>query len=507
MGDIDEIIAAINPSLYYSGDKKEQEEVSKRVKSDGAIKAIKGLKDEKKWKGTKADISHNLIYDSSSETLEPVYFWLLDLMNDLQLKPEKLIDNFSSTPGSGHFSELGGKATVMQQQASKILGDVNTVLRSVLNIVYDLKDFKMRLQHYDSLKSKKKEEQEAAILSLKQIWMDKVDIAKGNSSIKAMGIGQAGFQTLIDAFLFAKDESLKGPDGNEIDLNDRIKRILKPRILEFNIWIKESEKELRKRYELEKTYLKSQVSSLNLYSRWARPYLKAAQDLESKDFGTNPALVKTFNSIILELTLMGKLKLDVGDEAVKGNLPKDFSKPKYLNSMKRQYYSVILVDFVFRGIPQKIGQQSQYVFGGRTEITFKGYALNDDELNKFKDEMKKSDLNNALSLIEGATTESLGQMQAEIDSFLNEKPEEDKKDKKYSWKDLFEPFTALFGGYEESASPSTKPKKEEKKEIIVEPDTWIEGTHFRPLAQETAKAKAYDLVDFYKKGHGMASFT
>ena len=36
--------------------------------------------------------------------------------------------------------------------------------------------------------------------------MDKVDIAKGNSSIKAMALGQAGFQTLMDAFLFVKDE-------------------------------------------------------------------------------------------------------------------------------------------------------------------------------------------------------------------------------------------------------------------------------------------------------------
>ena len=33
-----------------------------------------------------------------------------------------------------------------------------------------------------------------------------VDINKGNSSIKAMALGQAGFQTLIDAFLASKDE-------------------------------------------------------------------------------------------------------------------------------------------------------------------------------------------------------------------------------------------------------------------------------------------------------------
>ena len=275
------------------------------------------------------EATHTLVYDSSSETLEPVYFFILDLMNDLGLAPQKLIDNFSSTPGSGHFSEMGSKATMMQQQAGKILGDVNTVLRSVLNIIYDLKEFKTRLQSYDGLKSKNKDEQEAAVLSMKQIWMDKVDIAKGNSGLKAMAFGQGGFQTLIDAFLAIKDESLKDSNGREIDLNDRIKRILKPRIIEFNIWLSESEKELRKRYELEKTYLKSQVNSLKLYSRWARPYLKAAQDLEQKEKFREPALVKMFDTIILELTLMGKNKLDIADSASKGEVPSEFSKPKF----------------------------------------------------------------------------------------------------------------------------------------------------------------------------------
>ncbi|MCK9595911.1 hypothetical protein M0R19_01875 [Candidatus Pacearchaeota archaeon] len=443
---------------------------------------------------------HTLVYDSSSETLEPIYFFILDLMNDFGLAPQKLVDNFSSTPGSGHFAELGQRATIMQQQATKMMGDVNTVLRSVLNIIYDLKEFKIRLQHYEGLKSNKKEEQDAAILSMKQIWMDKVDIAKGNSSIKAMALGQGGFQTLMDAFLFAKDEK----DVDKIDLNDRVKRIVKPRIQEFNIWLSESEKELKKRYELEKTYLRSQVNSLKLYSRWVRPYLKAAQDLESKESGRNPALVKTFNTIILELTLLGKSKFDIPDEAAKGNLPKDFSKPNFLKG-RRNYHTCILVDFTFRGIPQRVSQQAHFAFGGRAEVTFKSYALNDDELAKFEEELKKSEISDVLNLIEGATTESLGQLQEEINSFLEEKTEEKKESSKLSLRDAFEPFTALFGMYE---APEKKTKKgDEKKEIVVKPDDWIERTHFRPLTAEAAKSKVFDLFDVYKKAHGMVSFT
>jgi hypothetical protein len=451
----------------------------------------------KNKKGPEA--THTLVYDSSSETLEPIYFFIVDLMNDFGLAPEKLVDNFSSTPGSGHFAELGQRATIMQQQASKIMGDVNTVLRSVLNIIYDLKEFKIRLQHYDGLKSKKKEEQDASVLSLKQLWMDKVDIAKGNSSIKAMALGQSGFQTLMDAFLIAKDEK----EVDKLDLNDRVKRILKPRIQEFNLWIKESENELRKRYELEKTYLRSQVNSLKLYSRWVRPYLKAAQDLEPKENERNPALVKTFNTIILELTLLGKSKLDVADESSKGNLPKDFSKPNFLKTLKRNYYSCILVDFNFRGIPQRVSQQSHYAFGGRAEVTFRAYALNDDELKKFDEALKKTEISDVINLIEGATTESLGQLEEDINSFLDEKTAEQEKPKPMSWKDIFEPFSALFGAYEKS---ETKPQ-EKNKEIIVTPDDYIEKSLLRPLAIETVKARVFDLFDIYKKAHGMVSYS
>jgi hypothetical protein len=450
-----------------------------------------------KKKGPEA--THTLVYDSSSETLEPVYFYILDLMNDFGLAPQKYVDNFSSTPGSGHFAELGQRATIMQQQAGKILGDANTVLRSILNIIYDLKEFKMRLQEYDGLKSKKKEEQEAAVLSLKQIWMDKVDMAKGNSSIKAMTFGQAGYQTLIDAFLIAKDEKLKGLDDKEMDLNDRVKRIVKARIIEFNIWLSQSEKELRKRYELEKTYLKSQVNSLKLYSRWARPYLKAANDLEAKEKGREPALVKTFDTIILELTLLGKSKTDIAGEVLNGNFPKDFAKPKFIDNLKRNYYTCILVDFTFRGIPQKISQQSHYTFGGRAEITFKAYALNDDELKKFEEEFSKSETNDVFALIEGTTTESLGQIQEEINEFLEEKTVSEKP------KDSSNPFFALFGKYE---APSAKPKDNKAAApIVVAPDSWIEENHFRKITAENAASKVFDIFDTYKKSHGMASYT
>tara|TARA_Y100000034_G_scaffold8818_1_gene9509 strand:+ start:6857 stop:8242 length:1386 start_codon:yes stop_codon:yes gene_type:complete len=443
-----------------------------------------------KYKGG-PETEHTLIYDSSSETLEPIYFFILDLMGDLKLKTEKLIDNFASSPGGGHFSELRTKSFQQQQQANNTMTTIFTITRSILQIIYDLKEFRTRLQYYDSLKSEKTKG--VATLVLKQIFLDKVDILKGNSSIAVMS-RQLGFATVFDAFFAAKDEK----DADKLDLNDRVKRIVKSRVFEFNLWVKTSEEELRKRYEIEKNYLKSQVNSLKLSSRWAKPYLKAAQQLEMKDMGRDPALVKVFDTIILELTLLGKSEIEVKESALEGKLPNEFSKESFLRSLKRKYNSCILVDFKFRGIPQKASQQ-HYAFGGRTEVTFKSYALNDDELEKINKELEKSDVEDVLRLIEGTTTESLEQLQEDINFFLDEKEKEEEKPK-----DTSNPFSALVGNYD---------KKEEKKETekpIDKPlikDNWIEKTHIRPLAIEGSTKTAFMLFDVYKKAHGMVSFT
>ncbi len=489
MATIHQIIGKVNPNLYAEN----KEELLNKYRSLDKIPA-----DEIKPKPLE---QHTIVYDSSSETLEPIYFFILDLMNDMRLSPEKITDNFTSSPGSGHFSELGQRATVMQSQATKILGDINNVVRSMLNLIYDLKEFKIRLETYIDLKSKNKDKAEAARLSLKQIWMDRVDINKGNSSIKGMAVaGQVGYQTLIDAFLFAQDESLRGPEGKEIDLNDRVKRVIKQRIHEFNLWVVESEKELRKRYELERKYLKSQVNSVKLYSRWAKPYLRAAQQLEMKENSRNPSLVKTFNTILLELTLLGKSKLDIKGNVEELKLPKDFMKLQKKGSIKRDYFSCIVVEFNFRGIPQKTSAyQQHYVFGGRTDIVFTGYSLNSDELKKVNEELSKSDVEDALKLIEG-TTGSIEELQEDIDMFLKEEEKSEKKAEKA--RDTSNPFFALLGLYNQKES-RVGAKSEAK---TIKSEDFLEKTYLRPLANTAAKELAFNLFDIYKKAHGMPSY-
>jgi len=439
---------------------------------------------------------HKLIYDSLSEQLEPIYFWILDFMNGMfGGKVEKLIDNFSSSPGSGHFGEMGMRKSQMQQQAAQLLTTMNQILKSVINLLYDLKEFQIRLSHYDNAKSSDTHKKEAGILALKQVWMDKVDIQRGMGSINQMASGNLQFVTLRDAFLKINTPA----DVDKIDLNERVKRVLKPRIQEFLTWKEVSEKELRKRFEIEKTYLKSQVDSLKLQARWAKPYLKAAQQLETGEkLSSDAALVGAFNVLMLELTLMGKAGTDVDEAVLTKDLPKDFAKIKNL----RDYHAIVLIDFNFRGVPSKSGQH--YTFGGRSEVTFKAYALNDEELELVRDKLSDSDLNSSLKLIQGMTDDSLAQLELDLNEFLKEEEKEDEK------KDDSNPFSALLS-FLKPAKKEKKEKKDEKAEKLkqlkekgIKKDNYAEQ-YIRNLAEADAINRCYTVFDIYKKAHGMAS--
>ncbi len=417
---------------------------------------------------------YNLTYDSPAETLEPIYYWLLDFMQDLGFDVEKIIDNFTASPGSGYFAELGKRATIMQQQAMDILAKINAVIKSIINLLYDLRQFEVRLQLYDKLKSDKKEEREAALAALKEIWITNVDIKKGRGAINILTT-QLEFVTLRDAFFQAK--SVK--DIEKMDLNERVKAILKSRYIEFETWLKESERELRKRFEIEKTYLKSQVASLRLYTKWMMPYLRAAEQLYMKQ-SSSAALVSAFNTMLLELLLLGTKKV------TKEELPASMQ-----NQQARDFYICMFIDFSFRSIPRQISAQGHYGFGGRIDILFRAYVLRQDEYESFKKKLDKEFFDKALKVLQQLSEESLKQLHEDLEHFLGEgwsgeekQKQQEKKQKTFSFK---LPSFSFF-----------KPKQTSN-------DTYTEKV-LRALAEKTAAELCFKIYDVYKKAHGMPSY-
>jgi len=459
-----EIMEKINPKLYHDKDGKKPKSLA----------------------------SFSLGYDAPTSQIEPVYFWILDFMNErMKLKDvEKLVDNFTSSPGSGHFAEIGARTTKMQEEGMKIMGLINQVIKTILNLVYDLKEFEIRLGHYKDANSSDPKKKEAGMLSVKQIWMDNVDVKKGRGSINQMSL-ELGFTTLRDVFMVAN--SIEDVKKNQI-INEQVKRILIPRMSEFLKWKELSELELKKRFEIEKAYLRTEVESLKLYTSWAKPYLIAAQKLKQRGFARNPALVNAFNTTLFELVLFGKRKFDqhaLETSVNEKKLPESFRNYK----LKRNYYSCFLVTLVFRGIPQKVTQQ-HYGFGGKVDIDFDAFALNEDELDKLKKEISKQSVEDSARLFEVSTQISLEQLKDDLEHFLGGK--EEKKEEK---PEIQNPFSALFS--------LVKPKKEDTKKKNAEtirPDNYIESA-IREIVKDKAIGSTATFYDVYKKANRMATIT
>ncbi|MEM2956456.1 MAG: hypothetical protein QW041_02710 [Candidatus Pacearchaeota archaeon] len=461
MGELDELIAKINP----------------RYK-------------EPVWE-------NELNYETTIDNLQPIYFWIIDFAkNFFSDELTKTKDNFMTSPGSSYFAELGQRATRMQEESIKILGYVNTLIKSIVNLIYDLKEFEMLFNDYNNAKSTDPKVREMGILGLKQRWLSTVDSKRGMGSIDNM-THQYGFTLLRPAFMAAVS-----PEAvDSMDLNEIVKRVLKPRVAEFFEWVKLSEKELRKRYEIEKSYLKSQVNTLKLYTEWVKPYLTAAEELRMKGTET-PSLVSVFGTMILELELIGKSKFNVVDAVIAKDLPIRFKNLKL-----RNYNKIGIINFSFRTFPTQ-----QAMHSGKVTINFKAYALNDDELCLLKYLKKEKDLKDIFA-VTAVTTESLEALKEDIERYTK-KDEEEKKPKEEGL------FSGILSDFKERWGVKKKEKKEKTPEEIekeeeekgkmlkekgIPPDSYEESI-VRELTELESASICFKIYDVFKKSRGMASF-
>ncbi len=442
--------------------------------------------------------SHFLSFESQQNQLEPIYYWILDFAAQVGWgEMKKTIDNFMASPGSGQFSEMNMKATKMQEEGMKILGGMNQIIKSILNLIYDLKEFELRLGSYEDYHSDDKKKKEAGVLALKQIWLDNVDLKRGRGSIHQMA-AEMGFSTIREAFMMANsrdDLEKMSSDSDGGVINKSVMRILIPRINEFLKWVDYSEKELKKRFSIEKNYLRSQVETVKLYSSWMKPYLESAEKLRQKGFEKSAALVNAFSTTMFELQLFKSKKIGVDTR---------FSGYK----SRRDYNRVIIITMKYRGhVSQRVTQKGDYGFGmgGVVDVDFKSYALNSEELLAAKKLLEKSDLESSMEFSLDVAGEALASLKEDLDYFLKSKDERDSEDENNKTKKNVDinPFTALFG-----LGRKKKTKSEKKVEFVeaedIKKDNFVEKI-MRGSAMDKAAGSLYTIYDVYKKSHGMAS--
>jgi len=358
----------------------------------------------------------------------------------------------------------------------------------------------LRVAHYYDANSDDDKKKEEGLLALISIWLDNVDLKRCRGSIHQMA-AELGFTTLREAFMMANSiDDLKKMNKDEEGglINDQVYRVLVPRLGEFLKWQDYSEKELRKRFSIEKNYLKSQVETIKLYSAWMKPYLKAAEDLRQRGFEKNAALVNAFSTSMFELQIFGKQPMEV---------PKKFHGYK----LKRDYFRCIMIGLKYRGhVSQRVTQKGDmgYGMGGRIDMTFDAFALNEEEYKLVREELDKSDVDESMVFSADVAGEALETLKEDLDYFLKsdeEKAKIEAMEKKKTGENLdINPFGALFGLFKGGAEKVKGKKKEIGSVKDIGSDNYVERV-IRAEAAESAGENLHRVYDIYKKAHGMAS--
>ena len=206
---------------------------------------------------------------------QPEYYSVMQMFGALEYKILRIAELVDPSSLSSLMNMVFDKRKNLEDRVMQLLGSINTVLKSIIAIIYELKELDRNLYFYDELKDSDKEKAEAAELALKRIFLDNIDSRKGGASLSALSRSptqsQAGPGFIDIMSVFYQVKSLK--DVSQIDRNEQYKNILKNRYIEYEKWKEINGKDLKNRKSMLLQYLKSQMGSFDLYVDWCSTYL------------------------------------------------------------------------------------------------------------------------------------------------------------------------------------------------------------------------------------------
>ncbi len=468
---------------------KNPSEQIKEIKKQGWVKKS----------GKEKGIEHTLIYDAFGEGLEPSYYWVLEFMRtDLGLDVEKTADYFAAAEASSYYGELSMRRAGLEKRVGEIMLTLNAIVKSIINLLWDLKEFDMRLDSYKKFKKGAAKEKEEADQALKAVWLTDVDVKKGRAAINVL-TNDLNFVTLRDAFMVATSPS----DVDKMDLNDRVKRVLKPRIAEYLNWVELSGKELEMRRKVELAYLKSQVSALKLQTHWVKPYLIAINKLRPPVEVAEPEeIVTAFDVARIYISLLGTKEV--------AELPRPGTYPIKVKPTRDEdkVFQCVIAEFIFRSSPAGIVERGHYTQRGKVKMIFKPYVFTKAQLDK----LKALEEDEILQFAEGVTKESLDAMHEDLKKYLEEKPEAKKEEFEIPLfkpiKDIvsgmIEPFKGIAEGIKFLTAPSKKAGgKAEKKPSALEKH---QLERLKEAAKEKAEKACWNVFEKYKKTYKMITW-
>ncbi len=294
--------------------------------------------------------------------VEPYYFYILNLILSKKYvglpktnKEEdfwtagfeplaKIKDEFAASEMSSFWGDFSRRRSEQEQRAMQLMGTMNGMIKDLFKILRELSTINERLEHYELACKGEKE----GDLVTKDIWVTLVEGGVKNPSSVTGLASQVGFITLPDLFYTTLVE--KKEDINKmvdpLDVNDKVKTVLKRKLMEYITWRDRITHELQVRKKFIQNMLKTMITQIRLYADWVRPYLKTINRLKSSVEG-KPELVTAFETAVLDVQLQGFLY----DKNTFGRyIPSIKATFKQVTSPQKAYQSNYQPGFVHTGL-------------------------------------------------------------------------------------------------------------------------------------------------------------
>ncbi|MFH1212386.1 MAG: hypothetical protein V1659_05690 [Candidatus Woesearchaeota archaeon] len=443
---------------------------------------------------------YRLTLETFQNPIEEMYFWTLDFMRkDCKIHDiRKITDVFSASVQSSIWGSSSQRLSIQQEKASQYLVAIGQLMKTLFQIVRDIRVTDERLEIYRGIVDSKTKD-----ITLKGLY---TDLVEGGSKNPASVFGlsqQVGFSILPDLFFNTfRDKEGTIYDGEKrvtamvdaLDFNSSVKNLLKRKLYAYVNWKAKTEKELESRRKFTVRHLRQHWNTIKMYMAWVKPYLKNINRLSMMEkHHDSPDLISAFEGSMLEIELMGV-------------------KPK-----KGDFHPVVIATYDLRTRPT-MSFSTEYQRGpihlGKTTMTFRSYAWTEEQVKKYS-EMRKFEDIELLGVVDGTVQAAMDSLGDELEKYLKEAEEEiapkkveEKKEekkaakKKMTWEDsMAGPFIDVFRGFWELFNlviPISGGGKKAKLPVFSKDD--------KKAAAEEADKAAWAVYNIYKKTHGLIAW-
>ena len=441
---------------------------------------------------------YKMIYESFNMSLEELYYWSLNHIRQDMGYPivHKITDVFSASENSAMFGQSAQRLSIQEDRASSFLRGISELIKTLFQIVRELRIIDERLDVYKSWKDSK-----SADATLKGLYSDFAENKGGQmqpGSIYHLS-NQVGYASLPDLFfntvIYDKNDLDKLID--DMPYNTNVKNVLKRKLYQFLIWREKTEKELYARKKFQVKYLRQHYMVIKTYMAWVKPYLKHIKRLSmSDDHLDSPDLISGFETSATEIEVMAV-------RPVKGS----------------DYNAVVLMNFKFNTRPvmqyrQEYSQGPVHI--GRGVMTLRSYGWTNHQIDMYK-KMRDFEDRELLGLVDDQLKSAMDMLGEDLETYLAEAEEEVENEERLNKKpdgpakkpvleriasqeSAFEPFVALFKGFAEIGSVFVPSGLISKKKV----DSGPKGDPDKAVKQ--ANFSMWLVYNNYKKAHKLLSW-